>query len=116
MNNIKSLEPHEFCFVIDNGNLQGDEHDLFFQCPKEDVVVLHKDATMADVLVHAGIFKSKTQVRKDQKWGKNLELHWGFDHHPRIGKKRMNIAIFKPEHSNRPSILAFVGDKSNETR
>lgn len=116
MNDIQPLESHEFCFVVDNGNLLGDEHELFFQCPAEDVITLDKDATMADILVHCGVFRSKSQARKDQKWGQKLDIHLGFTHIPSLGKKRRNIAILKPDHTNQPSTLEFPGDKSDETR
>ena len=29
----------EFCFIVDNPFRVGDEHELFFQCPAEDVTV-----------------------------------------------------------------------------
>jgi len=95
-----ALELHEFCFVIDNGNLVGDEHEIFFQCRKEDITVLHAEASMADVLVHCGVFRSKSQARKDQKWGKKLDINPGFTHIPSLGKKRRNIAIFLPGKEN----------------
>tara|TARA_R100000808_G_C2151839_1_gene161009 strand:- start:2662 stop:2970 length:309 start_codon:yes stop_codon:yes gene_type:complete len=96
MSNIKQLEDNEFCFIVDNDFRVGDEHELFFQCPAEDVTVLPETATMLDVLVQVGIFKSKSQARKDPKWGKNLEIPQGFTHFPKLGKKRRDVAILRP--------------------
>ncbi|MCS5594489.1 MAG: hypothetical protein NZ730_08115 [Porticoccaceae bacterium] len=94
------LQEHEFCFLVDNGLLIGDEAEMFFQCSHDEVIVLPENASMADVLVQCGIFKSKSQVRKDAKWGKNLEIPQGFTHFPKLGKKRRDVAIFRPTKEN----------------
>ena len=86
----------EFCFIVDNPFRVGDEHELFFQCPAEDVTVLPETATMLDVLVQTGVFSSKTQARKDPKWGKNLEIPEGFTHWDKLGKRRNIVSLFRP--------------------
>ncbi len=87
----------EFNFIIDNGNLQGDEVGVFFD--GEPVQILDNSATFADLFVIAGIFKSKSQFRKS-KWGENLVISDSWTDIGRIGKRNKRITVLKPTPAN----------------
>ena len=68
--------------------------DLFFGplSPGEFVEELKEDTTMPDILVHCGIFPSKSQARKNG-WNKErLEVPSGFSQFT-IGKLKHKITI-----------------------
>jgi hypothetical protein len=88
---------NEFNFIIDNGNLRGDEAAVFFN--GEPVQILDDSATFADLFVAAGIFKSKSQFRKS-KWGENLMIPEGWSDIERIGKLNKRITVLKPSPAN----------------
>ena len=93
----RPLTVNEFNFVIDNGNLRGDEADVFFH--GEPVQILDDSATFADLFVAAGIFKSKSQFRKSM-WGKNPTIPEGWTDIERIGKMNKRITVLKPTPAN----------------
>ena len=84
----------EFNFCIDNGNLFGDESHRLFN--DEPVTVLPNGTDFHDILVLLGVFPSKSQVRKDPKWGSQQEIPEGFTTWHRVGKLRLRIDILRP--------------------
>jgi hypothetical protein len=86
--------PTEFNFVIDNGNLFGDESHRLFN--DEPVTILPDGTDFHDVLVRLGVFPSKGQARKDSKWGTQQEIPMGFTTWPRVGKLRLRVDILRP--------------------
>jgi len=88
-----TMRPNEFNFVVDNGNLRGDESEVFFD--GEPVHILNNTATFADLFVAAGIFPSRSQFRKS-KWGKSFEISEGWTDIEGIGKLNKRITVLKP--------------------
>lgn len=85
---------NEFNFLVDNGQLRGKEgSDAFGEEPFE---VLPIGTDFWDVLVHMGIFTSKSQAKKDPRWGAMQTLPEGITDIKRIGKLRLRITVFKP--------------------
>ncbi len=82
-------------FIINNEHIVGDEQELFFQ--GEPVKYLDKNSDMFDILVNMGVFNSKSDARKDLKWGKIKDIPYGFTRICDIGKRRMELCILKPK-------------------
>ena len=84
-------------YIVNNGNLRGDERELFF--PGEEVAVISEEVDMWDILVFAGIFRSRTQARKNWKRTERQVPNgfWIFD---RIGKARHCISILRATPAN----------------
>ncbi len=82
-------------FIVDNGNLRGDEQYLFFQ--GDEVEFVPVGTTLFDLLVRAGVFKSKSQARKNWKKGKLLS---GFNYFHRLGKKRVTLCVLDASEDN----------------
>jgi len=82
----------EHNFIVKNGfELEGDK-ELFFQ--GEPVEFIPNEWKMADLLVHVGVFKSKSQAR--QNWRKTGEaIPDGFTDLKKIGKLNNRITILK---------------------
>jgi hypothetical protein len=80
----------EFNFTVKNNSFVDDEFlKILFE--NEEVIWLEPTVTMADILVIAGIYESKTRARKD---GYNeLPMGW-FDKY--IGNKKTRISIWNP--------------------
>jgi hypothetical protein len=87
----------EFNFIIDNGNVRGDEAETFFD--GETVHILDASATFADLFVIAGVFTSKSQFRKSP-WGTNLMISDGWTDITDIGKLHKRITVLKPSAAN----------------
>jgi hypothetical protein len=87
----------EFNFLILNGNEKEGDCELFFGCPKEEVVQVPIDSKwdMFDILVCSGIFPSKGQARKN--WKKtDGEIPAGFSDFAKLGKLNCRITILNP--------------------
>ena len=84
----------EQAFLIHHENFSGRDRALIFGEDIE-VTVLPRDQhpTMLDVLVHAGIFPSKGQARKN--WKGEVEIPMGFTQIT-AGKLRTLISIHNP--------------------
>ena len=93
----KTVRVNEFNFAIDNGNLRGDESEVFFD--GEPVHILDNTATFADLFVAAGVFPSRSQFRKS-KWGKSFEISEGWTDIEGIGKLNKRITVLKPTRAN----------------
>jgi hypothetical protein len=80
----------EFNFAVKNNSfVDGECLKILFD--NEKIIWLEPDATMAEVLVLAGIYESKTRARKD---GYNeLPIGW-YDKY--VGKKKVRISIWNP--------------------
>jgi len=96
-------EAKSFCFMI-GPNLHKDDWHLF-GCPvkghkngyiREFYKVLPDSATMWDVLVEAGVFKSKSEARKN--WAGLAEIPWGWSEH-KLSKRPTLIYIWKPSEA-----------------
>ena len=93
----RSVRINEFNFIIDNGNLRGDEAGVFFD--DEPVQILDNTATFADLFVAAGIFTSRSQFRKS-KWGESFVISEGWTDIKGIGKLNKRITVLKPSPAN----------------
>jgi len=83
----------EHNFIITNGNNDPRDKQLFFG--DEDVTLLPNDTDMFDLLVRIGIFKSKTQARKN--WTKTgRDIPDGFFDLQKISKQWHRITTLKP--------------------
>ena len=91
------LPANEFNFVVDNGNLQGDESEVFFD--GEPVQIVAESATFADLFVATEIFRSKSQFRKS-KWGETEAISEGWTDVERVGKLNKRITVLKPSPAN----------------
>jgi hypothetical protein len=83
----------EHNFVIDNGNLFGDESARIFD--GEPVEVMPAGTTFHHLLAHLGIFSSASQARKDSKWGQ-VSLPEGFSDFKNVGKLKLRISVLNP--------------------
>jgi len=78
-------------FVIRNVRFKNSDVDLFFD-DEEVNVVMDPNWDMFDLLVFAGIFKSKSQARKN--WNRTgAEIPNGFSDFKNIGKGKKRITI-----------------------
>jgi hypothetical protein len=83
----------EFNFVIDNGNVN--EHLVDAMFDGEDVDLLPNTTDMFDILVMTGMFRSKSEARKNWKrTGK--EIPEGFTDIENIGKLHKRLTIWNP--------------------
>ena len=83
----------DFCFQVrNNPYVQDTDFDYLF-CPEDKIIFLEQNMTMADVLVIAGIYPTKSKAKKDG-WFKPIPLGW-FDEY--IGKRRTRISIWNPD-------------------
>lgn len=90
----------EFNFVIDNENLKPND-DLIkglFDLKSDDsmrIVPMELDFDMFDILVEIGLFRSKSEARKNWKrTGKNIPE--GFTDIKNIGKLHHRLTIWNP--------------------
>ena len=87
----------EFNFVIDNENFEKNE-DLVELLFNDDlnVEILPNDWDMFDILVETGLFRSKSEARKNWKrTGKDIPE--GFTDLENLGKLNHRITIFNPK-------------------
>ena len=85
---------NEFNFVIDNGQLRGLEgKDAFGD---ELFQILPAGTDFWDILVQLGVFSSKSQAKRDPRWGTMQVIPEGITDIKRIGKLRLRFTIFKP--------------------
>ena len=90
----------EFNFVIDNENLRNNEdliESLFNLDANEPVrmVPMELDFDMFDILVETGLFRSKSEARKNWKRTEK-EIPDGFTDIKNIGKLHHRLTIWKP--------------------
>ena len=93
-------------YIVINGNNQERDAELFFHgfddipaYPDDDVTYIAGEATMWDILFHAGLFPSKGQARKN--WKRTGEaIPEGFSHFIHLGKAHSEIAILNPKTGN----------------
>lgn len=102
--------------IIDNKFVVGDEHHVFFDCEAHELLHFQEGTTIIDILVHFGIFPSKSQARKNWKNAK-IEIAAGWtdftddEFQPHIsrdgarsqrgfGKKKLKIFILNPTKEN----------------
>jgi len=76
------------------GSITGEELDAFFGPIKDDdvFILFPDDARFPEIMVAFGIFKSKTQARKNG-WDKDIPE--GFWMKEKVGKLNQSIAILK---------------------
>lgn len=86
------MAQQEYNYLIDNGNLRGDESAVFFD--GEPCTILPASTTMPDILVLAGVFPSKGQARKDPNWPNAVPMGW--TDYQGIGRSKKRITILKP--------------------
>jgi hypothetical protein len=89
----------DLCFVVVNQNFKEEDIKLFFDEPDKNwdgkVFRLTTENDMFDVLVLAGIFKSKSDAKRNwKKTGK--EIPAGFSDFIGVGKLRHSIFIWNP--------------------
>lgn len=85
----------EFNFVIDNGNVDEQLVDALFN--SEDTMLLPDTNDMFDILVMTGMFRSKSEARKNWKrTGKDIPE--GFTDLERIGKLKHRLTIWNPKN------------------
>jgi len=77
--------------IIDNGNQIETDDFLFFD--DEKVEHVPKESTVYDLLVMLGIFKSKTEARKN--WNRE-QLKSGYQEIKNIGKYKKALYILNP--------------------
>lgn len=81
--------------MIDNGNLQEGDAELFFGGDEpEPVEIFPAGTTMIDLLIHLGVFKSRGQAKKN--WKGPQEIPEGFSDFTGIGKLRRELWILNP--------------------
>jgi len=84
---------NNFNFIVSNGNQKIEDEELFFGIEK--VSYISDIYNMSDVLVDCGVFKSKSQARKN--WKKSgMRIPEGFSEFKNIGKLRKSITILNP--------------------
>ena len=93
-NNLNKFGDADYNVLV-NKHLRGDEETLFFD--GEVVNKVPAETTLLDIVVAAGVFPSKAQARR---CGWVREIPDGFSRFERIGKRRVNITIFKPTKDN----------------
>jgi hypothetical protein len=88
----------EFNFVIDNENFESNEglvESLFDLNENERVQIVPSTFDMFDILVDTGLFRSKSEARKNWKrTGQDVPV--GFTDLERIGKLKNRITIWNP--------------------
>ena len=85
----------EFNFVIDNENFKEDLIDLIDTLFDGDDVHIIKQLDMFDILVMTGLFRSKSEARKNWKrTGKDIPE--GFTDIKNIGKLHHRLTIWNP--------------------
>ena len=89
-----SVTGKEFCFTV-NGNTNTNAADLIFMLGEGDIIMLEPSMTMADVVVAAEIYESKSRARKDG-WFQPIPI--GF-YDKEIGKLHTHIYIWNPSKS-----------------
>ena len=85
----------EFNFIIVNENFESNKDlvDLLFS--DEDIQTLSTNADMFDILVLTGLFRSKSEARKN--WNRTgKDIPDGFTDIERIGKLKHRLTIWKP--------------------
>lgn len=86
------MDSGEVNILIEHPNFSKRDRRLIFE---DDVATtLPRGATMADVLVLAGVFPSKTQARKN--WKGDNEIPEGLNKFHNVGKRRITIFVHKP--------------------
>jgi hypothetical protein len=85
----------EFNVIIDNGNVLEGDVPLFFAENEPENLVFSKSKDMWELLTELKLFPSKSQARKDPKWGKIPEIPKGFNEFE-FGKKKIKVFIFNP--------------------
>lgn len=86
----------EFNVIIKNQFFQEGDIKLFFaEETPPNLREMPEGTDMWTVLAELGLFPSKSQARKDPKWGKILEVPKGFNEFI-FGKKKIKVFIFNP--------------------
>ena len=85
-------------YIVDNEFITLDTPHLFFG-DKEEIILVPESYTMADILVDAGIFPSKSQAQKNWKRS-SMTIPEGFNDFQHIGKLRHRITILRPTAAN----------------
>jgi len=87
----------EVNLVVNNGNVFGDESDLFFG--GESISFISPNVDMWEILVRTSIFPSRSQARKNWKHS-GEKIPDGFSDFEHIGKLHHRITILNPTIEN----------------
>lgn len=79
-------------FIVDNGKGLAADRDTFF--PEEDVTYISEKADMLDVLVIAGIYKTRLEAL--DKWKKNIFIPDGFTMYRNIESEHHMVCVYNP--------------------
>lgn len=79
-------------FIVDNGHGLPNDKDEYF--PEEEVIFISEKADMFDVLVVAGIYKTKMEARAE--WTGSRIIPKGFNLYRNIGRDHHMLAILNP--------------------
>ena len=91
----------EFNFIIDNENMEpnADLIESLFDLNETDVLMFRQNVDMFDLLVEAGLFRSKSEARKNWKRSEK-EIPEGFTDLKNLGKLHHRLTIWNPIKEN----------------
>jgi hypothetical protein len=86
----------EFNIIVNNENVLDGDIKLFWgEENPPNLIWIDPSWDMWDLLAHLKLFPSKSQVRKDPKWGAITAIPLGWTEF-QFGKKRIAVSIFNP--------------------
>lgn len=86
-------------YIVLNGNNERDDAELFFPSEVVTYICVGGRVTMWDILLHAGLFPSKGQARKN--WTRTgADVPGGFSYFTHLGCAHSRLTILNPIAGN----------------